>query len=160
MALSDRIAVMHQGRLQQCGSPREVYARPANRTVADFMGPVNLLPARVARVAGDGSAVVVGGATLGVTVPPGAHEGQGVQVAVRPESIRLRAVADAPAGTPADAIAARVAEVTFLGNLTDCHVTLDDGTRVRVQAEPGAAFDVGQRVLVQVDGRACTVFGD
>src|SRR5262249_27210063 len=42
MALSDRIAVMHQGRLQQCGPPREVYARPANRTVADFMGLVNL----------------------------------------------------------------------------------------------------------------------
>ena len=53
---------------------------------------------------------------------------------------------------------AKVVEVTFLGNLTDCHVTLDDGTRVRVQADPGAIFDVGQRVLVRFDARACTAF--
>ena len=49
LALSDRIAVMHQGELQQYGAPREVYTRPANRTVADFMGLVNLIPARVRR---------------------------------------------------------------------------------------------------------------
>ena len=46
LALSDHIAVMHGGRLQQYGPPQEVYTRPANRTVADFMGLVNLLPAR------------------------------------------------------------------------------------------------------------------
>ena len=49
LALSDRIAVMHPGELQQYGTPREVYTRPANRTVADFMGLVNLIPARVRR---------------------------------------------------------------------------------------------------------------
>jgi iron(III) transport system ATP-binding protein len=159
MALSDRIAVMHQGRLQQCGPPREVYARPANRTVADFMGLVNLLGARIARATGEESAVTLGGAyTVDVALPPGARAGQAVQVAVRPESIRLAPFPDAAAGPPPDAVPAKVVEVTFLGNLTDCHVTLDDGTRVRVQAEPGASFDVGQRVLVRLDPRACTVF--
>jgi iron(III) transport system ATP-binding protein len=158
MALSDRIAVMHQGRLQQCGPPREVYARPANRTVADFMGLVNLLSGRVARVAGDEGAVTLGGGTLTLVLPPGSREGQAVQVAVRPENIRLAPFADAAGAPPADAVPAKVAEVTFLGNLTDCHVTLDDGTRVRVQAEPGAAFEVGQRVLVRVDAPTCTVF--
>ena len=49
LALSDQIAVMHGGRLQQYGTPQEVYARPANRMVADFMGLVNLCPARCAR---------------------------------------------------------------------------------------------------------------
>jgi iron(III) transport system ATP-binding protein len=160
MALSDRIAVMHQGRLQQCGPPREVYARPANRTVADFMGLVNLLSGRIARVAGDDGAVTLGGATLGLALPPGAREGQAVQVAVRPENIRLAPFADAAGGPPTDAVPAKVVEVTFLGNLTDCHVTLDDGTRVRVQAEPGVVFDVGQRVLVRVDAPTCTVFVD
>src|SRR5204863_5515952 len=47
LALSDMIAVMHGGRLQQYGTPLEVYARPANRVVADFMGLVNLLPGKV-----------------------------------------------------------------------------------------------------------------
>ena len=160
MALSDRIAVMHQGRLQQCGPPREVYARPTNRTVADFMGLVNLLPARVTRAAGDAGAVALGGATLEVALPPGLHEGDAVQIAVRPENVRLTPFPDAAAGAPGDAIPAKVAEVTFLGNLTDCHAVLDDGTRVRVQAEPGAGFDMGQRVLVRLDPRACTVFSD
>jgi iron(III) transport system ATP-binding protein len=59
MALSDRVAVMHQGELMQLGAPREVYTRPANRTVADFMGLVNLVPARVLRAAGDDSVVAV-----------------------------------------------------------------------------------------------------
>jgi iron(III) transport system ATP-binding protein len=158
MALSDRIAVMHQGRLQQCGPPREVYARPANRTVADFMGLVNLLPGRVVRAAGAASAVTVGGAALVVALPDDAREGQAVQVAIRPENVRLAPLPDAATGTPPDAAPAKVVEVTFLGNLTDCHVMLDDGTRVRVQAEPGAVFDVGQRVLVRLDARACTVF--
>src|SRR5215207_3154358 len=47
LALSDMVAVIHGGRLQQYGTPYEVYARPANRVVADFMGLVNLLPAKV-----------------------------------------------------------------------------------------------------------------
>jgi ABC-type Fe3+/spermidine/putrescine transport system ATPase subunit len=161
MALSDRIAVMHQGRLQQCGPPREVYARPANRTVADFMGLVNLIPGRVTRAAGESGMVTVGGGqALGLALPPGAREGRAVQVAVRPESIRLAPLQDASAAAPPDALVAKVVEVTFLGNLTDCHVTLADGTRVRVQAEPGAVYEVGERVVVRLDARSCTVFED
>jgi iron(III) transport system ATP-binding protein len=161
MALSDRIAVLHGGRLQQCGSPREVYARPANRTVADFMGLVNLLAGRVTRASGDASVVTVGGThALAVALPASARAGQTVQVAIRPENVRLAPFSDVAGSGPPDAIPAKVAEVTFLGNLTDCHVMLDDGTRVRVQAEPGAIFEVGQRVLVRLDGRTCTVFDD
>ena len=160
MALSDRIAVMHQGRLQQCGPPREVYAHPANRTVADFMGLVNLLTGRVARAAGEASLVALGGATLPIALPAGFAEGQAVQVAIRPENVRLAPLGDAAGAAPPDAVVAKVVEVTFLGNLTDCHVVLDDGTRVRVQAAAEAAFDVGQRVLVRLDTSACTVFHD
>jgi iron(III) transport system ATP-binding protein len=161
MALSDRIAVMHAGRLQQCGAPREVYAHPANRIVADFMGLVNLLPGRVTRASGDASVVTVGGAhTLDVALPASAREGQPVQVAIRPESVRLSAAPGTSSGERPDGIPAKVAEVTFLGNLTDCHVTLADGTRLRIQVEAGAAFEVGQRVLVRLDTSACTVFED
>src|ERR687897_2684252 len=53
MALSDRIAVLHQGEVVQVGAPREVYAHPASKVVADFMGLVNLVPARVVRAEGD-----------------------------------------------------------------------------------------------------------
>ena len=158
MALSDRIAVMHQGELQQYGRPRDVYARPANRTVADFMGLVNLVPGRVARAAGDASLVTVGGNhALRVTLPAGAREGQAVQVAIRPESIQLASPADGSA-SGADVVPAKVVDVTFLGNLTDCHVTLEDGTRVRVQADAGASLEVGQHVHVRFDSQLCTIF--
>jgi ABC-type Fe3+/spermidine/putrescine transport system ATPase subunit len=95
-----------------------------------------------------------------VALPGGAREGQSVQMAIRPENLRLTPLPDAAAGAPPDAVPAKVVEVTFLGNLTDCHVVLDDGPRVRVQADPGAAFEVGQRVLVRLDTSTSTVFHD
>jgi iron(III) transport system ATP-binding protein len=156
MALSDRIAVMHEGALMQYGTPREVYARPASRIVADFMGLVNLLSGSVVRAGGDASQVAVGGGhAVAVALPAGAREGQAVQVAVRPENI---AIAAGDGGRSPGAVPAKVVEVTFLGNLTDCHVTLDDGTRVRVQAGVEDALEVGQPVHLRFDSRACTVF--
>jgi len=159
MALSDRIAVMHQGETMQYGAPREVYTRPANKTVADFMGLVNLIAGRVMRAAGDDSLVAVGGNhPIGLALPVGMAEGQAVQVAIRPESLRVAALApgsatDAPATVPG-----KVADVTFLGNVLDCHVTLDDGSRVRVQVDPTQTLEVGQRVGVRFDRQAASVF--
>src|SRR6185503_12469833 len=110
MALSDRIAVMHQGEVMQLGPPREVYTRPANKTVADFMGLVNLIPGRVVRAGGDDSLVAIGGGTqVGLALAPGAVAGAAVQVAVRPESLTLTAPGAAD-------LAGEVADVTFLGN--------------------------------------------
>ena len=154
MALSDRIAVLHLGEVMQVGAPREVYQSPANKVVADFMGLVNLIPARVVRAAGDGSVVAIGGNhELGVALAPTATAGQSVLVAVRPENVRLSA-----AGAMGEAVAAKVADVTFLGNLSDGHVLLDDGTRVRVQLDAAETFEVGQRVSVRFAPGACTVF--
>jgi len=158
MALSDRIAVMHQGAVLQFGTPRAVYAHPANRTVADFMGLVNLVPGRVVRAAGDDSRVAVGGGhPIRVALPASGAAGGSVEVAIRPESVGLLAApADGAAG--GDLVPGKVAEATFLGNLVDCQVTLDDGTRVRVQVDPRRAVEVGQSVGLRFDPEACTVF--
>src|SRR5204863_6824923 len=119
MALSDRIAVFHRGTVVQCGSPREVYCDPANRLVADFMGLINLLPGRVLRAAGPDSVVAVAGLyRVPVTLPAGVAEGQTVQVAVRPEHLRVGPLpAGADDGT-AGVLPGTVTEVTFLGNVT------------------------------------------
>ena len=159
MALSDRIAVLHAGALLQNGPPREVYARPATREVADFMGLVNLLPGRVVRAAVDDSLVSVAGSEpVRLSLTPVLEVGAGVQVAIRPESLRLApdgaGLADAAAGV----LRGKVAELTFLGNLIDCHMVLDDGTRVRVQADPDTSLQVGQALRVTFDPHACTVF--
>ena len=158
LALSDRVAVMHAGEVMQYAAPREVYRHPANRTVADFMGLVNLLPGRVVRAAGDASLVAIaGGQPLALAVPPGVAEHQTVQVAVRPESLTLRVAGPGPADS-AGALVGKVADITFLGNITDCHVTLDDGTRLRVQIDARQDLDVGQRVAVRFDPEAASVF--
>ena len=155
MALSDRIAVMHQGEVMQVDAPREVYTRPANKTVADFMGLVNLVPGRVVRLADDDSLVAVGGNhPVRVALTHGMVEGTEVQVAVRPENLRLTT----STGATSDGVPGTVADLTFLGNLADCHVTLDDGTRIRVQLDPRQDFAVGERVRVHIDGSQASVF--
>src|SRR5438046_969296 len=106
LALSDHIAVIHGGRLQQYGSPQEVYAKPANRVVADFMGLVNLVPARVI---GPGAIVTAGGLKLLVSLPAGTGAGDDVEVAIRPESIRL--------STATTGLRATITERTFSGNI-------------------------------------------
>jgi iron(III) transport system ATP-binding protein len=145
LALSDQIAVIHRGRLQQFGTPREVYARPANRVVADFMGLVNLLPGKV--VAAD--TVAAGPLTLRLSLPRDVCVGDPVDVAIRPESLRLGA---------GDGIPARIEEQSYLGNLSEYHVALADGTRLRVQAPALAEFAVGSTVALSVDAAQCNVF--
>jgi iron(III) transport system ATP-binding protein len=158
LALSDRIAVLHGGILLQSGSPREVYARPASREVADFMGLVNLLPGRVVRAAvDDGLISVAGGEPVRLSVGGPLGVGAGVQVAIRPESLHLD-IGGTGLGDAAAVLRGKVAELTFLGNLIDCHMVLDDGTRVRVQADPDASLQVGQTLRVGFDPHACTVF--
>jgi iron(III) transport system ATP-binding protein len=157
MALSDRIAVLHGGALLQEGPPREVYERPASRDVADFMGLVNLLPGRVARAApDDGLVSVAGSEPVPVSLGARVEAGAAVQVAIRPESLRL--VPDGADLEAAGVLRGKVAELTFLGNLVDCHMVLTDGTRVRVQVDPETSLQIGQSLRIAFEPRACTVF--
>jgi iron(III) transport system ATP-binding protein len=153
LALSDQIAVLHEGRLQQFGSPSEVYARPANRIVADFMGTVNLLPAKVV-AAGNGTAqfVVAGSLKLEAPAPDGISVGDEVDVAVRPENILLSA-----GGTGAG-INAKVADRTFLGNVSEYYVALPHDQTLRVQTHPKDVFAVGETVGVAVDTAQISIF--
>lgn len=148
MALSDRVAVMSAGKLQQYGPPREIYQRPANRMVADFMGLVNLIPVKVAaKAAGDGAwKVAVGDAMVDMTVPFAPEPGSDLMMAVRPENVALgegefRGV---------------VRQATFLGNINDYQVDAL-GTRVRVQAHPLEVFEIGQEVDLSIDLNTCTL---
>src|SRR5215203_3322467 len=147
LALSDHIAVIHGGRLQQYGTPQEVYARPANRVVADFMGLVNLLPARVIA---PGMLEVGGRLTLQVALPDGIKPGDSVEVSIRPENIHLNAAGN---GAPAT-----ISERTFLGNISEYYASLDSGPTLRVQTHPGQVFAVGDKVSIEIDAAQCSVF--
>jgi iron(III) transport system ATP-binding protein len=152
LALSDHIAVMHGGKLQQYGTPNEVYEKPANRVVADFMGLVNFLPAKVVETKDGAGTIAAGSLTLNVPVPAGSNAGDGVEVAIRPENIHLK---KAGAGSGASA---KISERTFLGNVSEYYATLDSGQTLRVQTHPKQVFAIGEAVAVEIDATQCSVF--
>jgi iron(III) transport system ATP-binding protein len=153
LALSDRIAVMNAGHVQQFGTPYEVYAHPANRMVADFMGLVNLVPGTVRTVTDGGGTVAVGDLALDVAVLDGLAPGDNVDVSIRPENISL-----APAAGSRGGPAARISNHVFLGNISEYYVTLASGQVLRVQTHPRQHFDVGAQVAVEIDATQCSVF--
>jgi iron(III) transport system ATP-binding protein len=154
LALSDQVAVISGGRLQQYGTPFEVYAQPANRMVADFMGLVNLVPGRI-RDMKNGVAEVELTPDLAVRIArtDGLAVGERVDVAIRPESIRV-----APAPDPATGTLAKVTNHVFLGNLSEYEVALSSGLLLRVQTHPLQQFKVGDPVAIEIDASHCSAF--
>jgi iron(III) transport system ATP-binding protein len=152
LALSDQIAVIHAGRLQQYGSPREVYSHPANRVVADFMGNVNLLPGEITDVQNGRAEVLIAGLVRsGAAMPPGLSKGDKLDVAVRPECVIL--TPNPRAGT----VQGEVTDHTFLGNINEYLIALGDQT-LRVQTHPKDNYAVGDKVGIAVDPDAISIF--
>lgn len=111
--MSDIIAVMRKGRIEQVGSPWEIYFRPANRFVADFVGTVNFLVGRTRRTE-DGLSVEHAGMCLRVEDAP-VQDGEQVTLVVRPECIRLlRPGETAPDGTT---LSGTIENYSFLGRM-------------------------------------------
>jgi iron(III) transport system ATP-binding protein len=153
LALSDMVAVIHGGRLQQYGTPHDVYSRPANRIVADFMGLVNLVPATVvAAKNGSGTVEAASALRLDLAMPDGTRSGDAVEIAIRPENIRLKAA------NGQDQVRATISERTFLGNVSEYYARLDSGQVLRVQTHPLQQFAVGEAVALKVDATQCSVF--
>src|SRR5882724_2482948 len=153
LALSDRIAVMQLGRVQQFGTPLEVYTKPANRMVADFMGLVNLVPGKVRDVRnGAGTIEIADSLVIEAPVLGGAGAGESVDVSIRPENIRLRA----PSGT--SGARAKITSHVFLGNISEYYAALPSGQVLRVQTHPLERFEVGSDVAVEIDAKSCSVF--
>src|SRR5262245_30982634 len=153
LALSDRIAVIQLGKLQQFGTPLEVYTKPANRMVADFMGLVNLLPGKVRDVRnGAGTIELAGNLVIEAGALGGAGAGESVDVSIRPENIRLHA----PSATPGTR--AKITGHVFLGNISEYYAALPSGQVLRVQTHPLDRFEVGADVAVEIDAKSCSVF--
>ncbi len=121
--MSDRIAVMSQGQVLQVSSPTELYERPSNRFVADFIGNMNFFAGRVQKSA-NGSAIVDAG-SLGeveAATDDGAQGvGADVLVAIRPEKLKLHF--EAP-GEGANVVAGRMGPAAYLGDRSHFHVLL------------------------------------
>lgn len=154
LSMSDRVAVLHEGVLQQLGTPREIYEHPANLFTARFVGETNLFPAQVLEIRGE--RVVVDCAGQRRTLPAPAFAlcaGQQVSLLLRPEDIRVLA-ADAGQG-----LAGTVIERSYKGSTLDSLIRLDIGQEVLASEfcdADDAAFDhrLGEPVRVSwADGR-------
>jgi putative spermidine/putrescine transport system ATP-binding protein len=138
LSLADRVGVMRDGRLEQIDTPENVYRRPANEFVAEFVGAMNRLPGRVAQ---DGRVAVLG-QRVALLGPERAVPGSAVEVLLRPEAIRA---------TPDPGGPGEVEERTFLGSAVRLRVALDGGQRILLEApSQGADLPVGARVALTV----------
>jgi spermidine/putrescine transport system ATP-binding protein len=149
LTMSDRLVVMDAGRIEQLGSPRELYEHPATRFVANFIGTSNILTGRLER-RGDIWALAGLGPDERVLVANPGHvqPGEDVELAVRPEKIVLRTEQDPP---PPDrsALRTKVDEVVYLGTSTQYRTVTDGGETIAVyrqnaSATPGADVLTGE----------------
>jgi iron(III) transport system ATP-binding protein len=157
MAIADRVAVMNQGLLQQYGTPREVYSRPANRFVADFMGTVNLVRGTVAGPAPGGACVrLLDEPRVEIAVPGHlpAVAGTEVLLAIRPEDVILSATGE---GVPC-----RIEQATFLGSVNDYRVSVPGSgpaspLELRVQTPAHESFEAGAGARVAIKEERCVL---
>jgi len=158
LAISDRIAVMQSGRLEQVGAPEAIYRTPATTFVAEFMGTTNLLTGTVAARDGDLVRIRVGAQEFAARSADGAP-GAAITFSLRPEMLRLLAGGTAPPPGWA-AITASVARVEFLGALTRLSLRLADGAPLHAASLdllPGHVAN-GAPVTLAYDPARVTVF--
>jgi ABC-type Fe3+/spermidine/putrescine transport system ATPase subunit len=123
LTMSDRIAVMHEGRIEQIGSSQEIYARPRTRFVASFIGEANFLDGRVVGAGPEGILVEVGPLRVWAAGDQAPGAGVPVTISVRPEHVKIGSAA---AGV-ANRWEARVQDVTFMGPVVRVRLVLDGG---------------------------------
>ena len=131
MTVSDRIAVMNQGRIAQIATPAEIYEEPASRYVADFIGDINLIEGRIA-ASGEGGVTLACeaiGATIEASAAPGATAGQTAAFAIRPEKVRI-SQDPPPPGTP-NVLSGEVWDIGYLGDVSVYRVKLPNGAIVK-----------------------------
>ena len=159
LTMSDRIAVMSAGKILQVGGPRDIYDRPAERFVAEFIGETNFLKADVAAVSGEKADVVLpGGTRVSARLPEGFSPNGMVTVVTRPEHAALIAN---PAGAH---LTGKLASVVYVGTDTHFHVALDGGdsfcVRRQNSLEQGMTFAEGDTVGVVLETGAAQVLRD
>jgi putative spermidine/putrescine transport system ATP-binding protein len=153
LSMSDRIAVLHHGKLEQCAPPHELYAHPASRFVAGFVGEANFIPA----TAQTANSVLLKDFSAEIPISGRLRDvqsGAQVVVCIRPENFK--------AVLPDQGIRARLEEVLFLGDTIKCLTKIGAATIViKVPLSDRALIPgIEQEIGVALDARNCTVFDE
>jgi putative spermidine/putrescine transport system ATP-binding protein len=143
LSVSDRVAVMYGGKIEQVGAPAEMYGSPATPFVAEFIGTMNRLVATV----GDDGAIDYGGLSLRVDAARGLPRGERVLCLVRPETVVI-VLADGT--TPQSAVTGEIISNTFLGSTSRVRVadeSLERTLTADISTAQAAPLSVGTKVV-------------
>jgi spermidine/putrescine transport system ATP-binding protein len=156
--MSDRIAVMNEGRVQQVADPNTLYELPRNRFVANFIGQTNVFSGTVESVDADRATLRTGGGMrIEATTPDGieVEVGAEAQATVRPEKVRF-------GGSGDNLVSAEIRQIVYLGVSTQYIAELPDGGTVvlyQQNTKDSAGPGVGEEVQLAWDARNCLVLG-
>jgi spermidine/putrescine transport system ATP-binding protein len=146
LTMSDRIAVMSGGRVEQLGTPEELYERPRTKFVADFIGTSNLLSGTVEAIDGSTAVVRLGSGDRCRIGGEGRAPGEEIDVSLRPESIRIEP-RNGTAREAIDWLPATVEQVAYLGSSVQYRVRTPGGLTVAVLAgKQGSRYERGDDV--------------
>jgi len=156
LALSDRVAVMNEGHIEQVGTPDQIYDCPESRFVADFIGLSDFIEGTVVAVhAEDGAALVrVGDLEILTPLTPDHSPGRDALLFVRPNDVELLP-ASYDAGT--NIYLGRVHKRTYLGDRNDYRVVIGKDLELRVQTDGKVRFDEGEGVKLHLPMSLCRV---
>lgn len=155
--MSDRICLMNNGGIEQLGTPDDLYFRPVNKFVAQFIGESNLL---TGKIDDNGDLKLPSGYVLNMPVQPKRSSGSDCEVMLRPERIRL---ADANASKTASTVSGNVVGVSFIGSMTTLSVSLPDGTlfKLKLTSQPlQNRYKVGDPIELQWEPDDLVILGD
>ena len=148
MVVADRIVLMNKGRIEQIGTPRQLYRQPATLFAASFVGLANTLSGTVIE-ASETTTVRIGAGLLITSLQTGFEIGETVRMVIRPEEVRVGF--DDEEGR--NRFRGRLEDCVFLGNLADISVMVGQ-TLFRAQISPSRDWPVGEMVTLSIDAAA------
>jgi spermidine/putrescine ABC transporter ATP-binding subunit len=150
LALSDRVAIMNNGHIEQVGTPEEIYEHPRSKFVADFIGLSDFIPATVESFDAQTARITVAGVALTAPTVDGVTRGQKILLFIRPNDVELVLTESGE-----NILAGTVRQATYLGDRMDYRVQIVDGIEARVQTASGSRYARGDRVHLRLPVAQC-----
>jgi iron(III) transport system ATP-binding protein len=153
LTISDQIAIMNQGKIVEIGSPQDIYLRPRSLFAANFVGLMNVIPAKKkSHLAGNEALLEIPFGEMRCVLQSNRINGAEIHVLVRPENITI--LLSAPLDVN-NVWSGQLVEKTFLGESLDCQVSMG-GFLLRARVDPYSKVKEGDKVFVQIDASRCT----
>jgi putative spermidine/putrescine transport system ATP-binding protein len=152
LTMSDRVAVFNNGRVEQIGTPQQIYDAPQTRFVAEFVGETNLIEAQIDTVDQGGARVRAGGLAFLVDEAAGRRPGEAINLSLRPERIRL---GDDP--SVGNALPAQIADWVYQGDHVRVHLQAGELSLVAKLDRRAREWPVGSAVIASFEPDDCRV---